>query len=559
MTFKNEQKSLSIKRKMSIDIISFDNLVQILESGLGVQGKSLGQVLEILEKVEDIYYAMVSKDKKIPAFVNDKVLKIITSYLGFIPMKRYRSSLSTLRLWGILQMNYTSFERRQYPWGYYLIEVSEEGEDQDIAIKDLSGNVIMEITCVLFKIQGYYLMVLENYEEQFKIHIYHCDPKTAIIKTIERIKNMYVSDYMNIFENNRINVHLTSSGLNISIASTFNSYVYTYDKEGKGELVSSAVYELRVGNHGGIGYDSYYEDGMTIFTNLDTTRYKYKITTAGYGITIVMLTDIEDEEQTLTAFCTAQDTALTMIWQHKSHPTDILDYLVIFPDEVCDLITGRSLMDVSGYGDYIDSYHILKGATRKPDNTGYYIWLDGEEVGYEILFSIQEELKKEGKWNNIMYNKIESFPEMHFAQRASFPGETDMDRYYWNAKVHIQEYDKTMPFPVYTHYSLFPYFYYKCTGKYVLTLVISKYSKNKVIVCGYSKKGNRTFRKYALKDIYNTLQRIYDDFGKDSFVFLPANDKFVLDTWFSLLTTMGKDSYIEGNREDKVRMIDEIC
>lgn len=513
-----------------INMLAFDNLVQILDAGLGAKGKSIGEVLDLLHGIEVIYYSINSKFRNTVPFVNERILKLMMSYLGFNLKIRVPSPLSTTRLWGVLQLNHLGVESYR-PWGYYLLKSDEV--IPLLKIFNLEGDCILGIPSIMHIVKGYYLIVLTDLISHYEIFVYYCNPKTSIIESMGKIVNMGTINYVELFNSDRIHIHITNSGDGISM----DSYLIWYN-----EKIRMWTKQIR----------------NVIFDNFDIKDYNYVISTMGYGIDIVLISKDEIRE---TLFCAQKSEGhLIVKWKHEDYPIDILDYIVIFHNKVYDLVTGKLLIDVSRYRIFIDDDNIISGVTRIPDNTGYYLWLNTGNTYYEILFSIEDRLKSEGKYNEIIHGEeLKGYPEVSFRIGARDPRETNMSIYYTNAKIYIPEYNYDLPFPVYSVYSLFPYFYYRCTGKYGLVIIIDKIFEDRIIVHGYSINGKRIFRKYLLRTISETLEKAYSDFGKSNFIFLTSENENILDKWYSFMLSKDSGSYIASNKEDKIKMICNAC
>lgn len=109
-------------------------------------------------------------------------------------------------------------------------------------------------------------------------------------------------------------------------------------------------------------------------------------------------------------------------------------------------------------------------------------------------------------------------------------------------------------FPVFSIYSLYPYFHYKMTGANVLVITVSPGQVDRFYVSGYSRCGRRIFDEHS-KNLLRNRAALIGLYSQDSFLFYDNETKDVIYQWECEF--LFNKNYTASNRYQRILMIDE--
>lgn len=140
-------------------VISYSDVLDMIEHTLEDQSiKSLGQILDVVQKYENAYHRnRLSAGKKIKrSFRTRQLLQLIADRLGFQLMKNSPSILAG-EYGGILQYNYMDDVTGLNYWKYYLLYF--DSNKHTLSIIDNTGHLLNWIECYFYTKSTDYLIV----------------------------------------------------------------------------------------------------------------------------------------------------------------------------------------------------------------------------------------------------------------------------------------------------------------------------------------------------------------------------------------------------------------
>lgn len=527
---------------MSFELLSHDTIVDIMEHSFDKsQYQSLGTLMRTVKEYENIYYESRTKGVSIPPFINRRVMSIVAKRLGF------KLALNAVcrpagDYWGLLQYNYVDDTHNYKYWGYHLLQLDPSKENKQLVMRDNYGNFINIIKYDYIQTTSKYLLI----EKEGTTNIFSYDSSQNIVD-----EGMISGRIIRVYES------ITSKGpVLMDIRSTVETFVNI--KENKHWKRFFMV------RNGTVGYDVFYGqqlDESVDFIPLESIKfvglnaseikdYDFIVISRGYGIEVVVFTETFRTKIVLIAFCTAVKNILTVVWSSRETYQSITDFLVVFKHQIRDLITGDVLCDLTNHYTGFTSAQIICGVTKKQDHTGYYIWLDKSDIMSDIRWEIYQQLKREGINNGQIISTTPEFPETRISIKRK--KDNAINQYLKYAHRTFTNYDLTMPFPMLSIYTLYPYFHKLATGNNILVLVIPRVFDKTLVVLGYNKNGHRTYKRYYAGDINSALQNIYKSHSNDQLLFFDSETEKLIIKWVHIVSN---SVYSMMSKEDKLKRI----
>lgn len=516
---------------------------------------TLSEALNVLSMYQLIYY----NNNKIQGITNPYPLADDVLYRQILKIIGQRApdvATAISKYSGYFQCMYNDITHADDYWAYYLIN----GEKNTLNILDIDGTVVKTFNYArVGYISSNYIMIEDNpFTEIFKP-----SPDLKEIEEIGRIR-VLPSKYEVLSET----IEGPMAVIDDIEGNQVHYLVYTFGKEGKKRITMNSETQ-------GIGYLGYYANNSFYhpypkgYTNerfgedknppvanvvvkgiseeledqLKSLKYTVECTNT-YGVSIFNFRNPAD----IRLFCRNENNdgaVFNVLWTSKDEHQMIIDGLVVYGDRIVDIITGSILYNLSCYSANRDIRSIINGVTRKADGTGYYIWLDKRILALEVQWEIYKSFKEPVKFSESSV----PLPDMYVSIVA--------DRYYDLARTYAPAYVIGNEFPVYSRYSLYPYFHFLMTGKPILVIALTSYNKNILTVIGYNNTYHRVFKEYQLYKVGGIITNVYEDFDGTFFTINNANERGLVIQWIE--NFIANHIYIDANREDKVSMIQEYA
>lgn len=469
--------------------------------------------------------------------------------LGFIPMKNIASPVLYNR--GLFEIGYFSekFAFTHY-WSYFLIQEMTN----NAKFYNDKGKLIKEIDSAEFLISANYFVStfkVSNNSDTSKCEIY-TSKNGDIVKLIDFILPLGYMLNASSESYDGLIIFLYSPGADNRIR------IFKYEKNEIKELFKnkkffknrSSPYSGKTNpenNFFGGGYNGLYTSEF--FYSYDETKildtfihYKY----AGGEDAVVYLKENDvircDNNLGLDVMSFTRDVArekegiLEVIWSSETLEDNFTTFnsLVFDANRVRDLITGEVIIDLSNIEYYDSGYDLIKGITLKSDGTGYNIWVDEEYLKYNL----KEEIIKL-RPDNILRDAL-ILPEREIEVVGDTKEEV-IDNYYEIDYYYVRHAFSENYFIVLSIHSLFPYYYFKATGKFIC--VMAYLTPVIFYIIGYNHTGHRVFSKYT-DAIHNNI----------TFLLHISDTEDIIYNWITKF--LGNSDYVMGSKTDKIMMID---
>lgn len=293
----------------------------------------------------------------------------------------------------------------------------------------------------------------------------------------------------------------------------------------------------------------------TIESGIKLYMLFYSVSTDGVGVDVIGF-KAKDTDELTYLFCKTELGTVRVLWSTDEKPMQIIDSFVIYPNKVVDILTGDVLMTLEGIKNNADE-SIIEGVTRKDDGTGYYLWLNYENTNYGTRLSIMNYLQKSAVDTKELFFDYEPLPETQMHLGATGNEEALIRLYYDEASGFIEGYSiltersLDLPFPVYSFYSLYPYYHYIKTQQRVLVIAFD-HAFDYFKVIGYSIAGHRISESYSINAFDVTELNI----KFPNLLYINTKNTGLVDLVYRWITEYLQDfNYINASKEDKMAMI----
>lgn len=525
--------------------LSPDNVIEIVSQAIGAS-KSIPEIFDAVSSVESLYSqsweARVGK-RNVPEFMNDGLRTSIRGKLGLrVPGSLPPEKISKYD--GILQFMLAT-ENIDSFWAYYLIKTN----DNALRILNSHGHTVYTMNGSYLGQSNKYLLIynadnikIEALSYNSKKQIYIVASMDSVVSTplmISESKDGLVIGFTTEFDN--LHVYLL-------IDNNFVRIVFTHSPESS-EILGYTGYYIEDTVHSyvtAMTYPVYIEGSESVFNQSSEI-----VSDNGMGIDIITI----NESSTDILYCKTNNGVSTVLWSSELHyDISSCDSIIASETQVKDIFTGRDLIDTENIV-LEQELKVIKGVTKKEDDSGYYIWLHQNNIKYEVIQALVDYLKSI-RFDTRELIGVIPLPETGL-EHISFGSPANVvrtySRYIGNF---ITSYDTThlnrYPFAVYSFYSLYPYFHYMMTGKYTLVMAFNPHSRDFKII-GYSKSGHRKHHTYAL-DSFN-LAQLEEIYG-DSLLFFDSSQAAIDLAYRWINNFIDSKDYRNADRETKIRMID---
>lgn len=473
---------------------------------------SVREAIRTAENLNSVFEEKISSDAIIQAAIEG---------MGF---KAIRNKSPIFYMNGLFELSYNDTLSVYKYWSYYLIERTKSGvnffDDTGKLIKSIDGEICSfslnyilikeKFDLSLYKSENTHLkLVIQNYR------FFVAPPAFGPVREYFLIETYWgYLVLVLVMINGRVRVLKVVDEIFVEIlASLRDMYFYNLDTE-------NPKHGNKIFFHGagkmGIYYDSQllsYENHISTLENkIDDDMFTITSTACGAEI-------ITTGRKILVA--EAHPKGLKILY-HLERNAKIFEKFTVDEKKIYDLKTGELIADVSNNTHHSD--HPILGITLKSDQTGYNIW-ENSEI---IKFNIKEEIIKFRGFSDLRPSL--PFPENSVEIIEDGEGE-EILQYFSHYEYELYADDVSdIPFPVFSLYSLFPYYYKLMTGENICVIFHSPVIHSYIL--GYNEKGHRVFREgndapnllYCNKDNEEIIKYWINDFLEDEIYLKESRD-----------------------------------
>lgn len=343
-----------------------DIIFEIISNVLG-DTKSITKIFEAVRTVRALYTA-----RNVPKSMVQRIRDLVRIKLDLKPsIHTPPKQISACD--GIIQLMYTDLISIYACWRYYII--GHEYYDSEVLFINAHGIVIHRIDTgiVLHMTNKYMAIAVDN-----KVEVYSSDRSDRVFKIGEISASANRDDVINMSE--------SMYGLMVSIATQGKFHIYRFDETVGFKLLKTEDHDE--GSECFLGHMKYYIQ-KTAKPYLDGQEHALKLKLCGSDVDLTNSIDsircdnsngideIRIDRHGIVYFCETVNDCSNVLWYFDpiSYLYDIIDSLSICSKSVVDLFTGKGLFPIHECAIDLD-IPIIKGVTKKEDDSGYYIWLN---------------------------------------------------------------------------------------------------------------------------------------------------------------------------------------
>lgn len=529
--------------------------IEIAKHAIG-ESKSLLRILQEFEKLELLYKN--SNPKPSTEFMTKNIWQFIFKTLGLqMPDPLPPSNISFFN--GMFEFMFSALRSSAGYWRYYVVE--QRKDNNTVELLNVRRDIVKTIPGNHWRSTDNYLLVVHASGDRSTVITAFASRKAGVITEAEGIIT---------FDDKAVLLDVAETVIGLIISVRVSGKTNVYNLKNSQIVVIPYKTDIRLSRFTGLGYTGYYSNdrlisyldqhsaqvkvewnGKPIIGGSGTTNAKFRggvviKSTNALGIDLLKLSLFSGGGGNY--YCKTTNDVSDVLWTTMKNYQLGMDSFLVDSTKVVDLYSGMTVLDLYSLADDPEKT-LINGFTRKEDDSGYYIWLNEENTGYSLKKNVLQYLRSKGIDTKRLIDEPLYLPELWMDDKISLTPAENVHSYYNKAREFISEYTIDDPLPVYSMYSLYPYYHRRMTGQNVLVIALTK---DYVTVLGYSLAGHRVHRRYNIGELSTMKQK----YGR-SLLYIDLSDIgliSVIYTWMTLF--LSSLEYIKANRDTKIDMID---